>query len=43
MTAQEIFNEKGFKTSDNRSLEWRNINKAISLWYRGATCKSRLL
>lgn len=30
MTAQEIFNEKGFKTSDNRSLEWRNINKAIS-------------
>jgi hypothetical protein len=30
MTAQEIFNEKGFKTSDNRSLEWRNINKAMS-------------
>lgn len=30
MTAQEIFIEKGFKTSDNRSLEWRNINKAMS-------------
>jgi len=30
MTAQENFNEKGFKSSDNRSLEWRNINKAMS-------------
>ncbi len=29
MTAQEIFKEKGFKTSDNRSVEWRNITKAI--------------
>ena len=30
MTAQEIFTEKGYETSDNRSIEWRNINKAIS-------------
>ena len=30
MTAQENFNEKGFKVSDNISLEWRNINKAMS-------------
>lgn len=29
MTAQEIFIEKGFDTSDNRSIEWRSINKAI--------------
>ena len=29
MTAQEIFKKAGFATSDNRSLNWRNINKAI--------------
>ena len=29
MTAQEIFKIAGYCTSDNRSINWRNINKAI--------------
>lgn len=27
--AQELFQEKGYQTSDNRSIEWRSINKAL--------------
>jgi hypothetical protein len=30
MTAQEIYKKAGFATSDNRSMNWRNINKALS-------------
>lgn len=29
MKIQDLFTEKGYSTSDNRSLEWRNINKAV--------------
>ena len=29
MTSQELFKEKGYQTSDNRSIEWRSINKAL--------------
>lgn len=29
MTAQEIFKKAKYATSDNRSINWRNINKAI--------------
>lgn len=29
MKAQDLFQEKGYQTSDNRSIEWRSINKAL--------------
>ena len=30
MTAQEIFKQSGYQTADNRSINWRNINKAMA-------------
>ena len=29
MKAQDLFMSKGYRTSDNRSVEWRSINKAL--------------
>lgn len=29
MTAQELFSSKGYAVSDNRSQNWKNINKAM--------------
>lgn len=29
MKAQELFKQKGYQTSDNRSIEWKSINKAL--------------
>jgi hypothetical protein len=29
MKAQDLFQAKGYQTSDNRSIEWRSINKAL--------------
>ena len=30
MNAQNLFREKGYEVADNRSIEWRSINKALN-------------